>query len=236
MLRIAPSSAHSPITHRPPLLSTREAGAAPQVRLYAAICHAYDAAKIPDGARLWAARGLTQVERLAAAEARDPVPPPADIRRALAAATLEMRGQKARHAVPGEESGTALLEGLREAAGGDDKALVRAACRALEDPARRTLRHTPAAADEAHRAEVRGGGNGGVRGGGGALRLEPGPAKGGRRARWAAASPPAPLYGPLATTPPAPVSGLGSRRTPNRPSPSPLPTLRFPLPPPYPPP
>jgi hypothetical protein len=140
-----PARASRPMAATPP--------AAAQVRLYAAICHAYDSAKLPEGAQLWAARGLEQVKRLAAAEARDPVPPPAEIRRSLAAAALQMQAQVARHAAG--EPGDALLGALRDAAAGDERALVGAACRALEDPARRTLRHAEASPEELHRSQVR---------------------------------------------------------------------------------
>ena len=61
-----------------------------RARLYATVCLAYDDAKMHVEARGFAERGLKEIRRLKSVESLDPVPPPAAMKRILAAAELQM--------------------------------------------------------------------------------------------------------------------------------------------------
>jgi len=83
-----------------------------RARLYAAVCLAYEESKMRPEALAFAERGLAEVRKLQGAEALDPVPPPADMKRKMAAAELEMVINVLRHSGSGGPNGAEALKQL----------------------------------------------------------------------------------------------------------------------------
>eukprot|EP00282_Hemiselmis_andersenii_P045117 CAMPEP_0172048972 /NCGR_PEP_ID=MMETSP1043-20130122/1822_1 /TAXON_ID=464988 /ORGANISM="Hemiselmis andersenii, Strain CCMP441" /LENGTH=379 /DNA_ID=CAMNT_0012707919 /DNA_START=155 /DNA_END=1290 /DNA_ORIENTATION=+ len=137
-----------------PLNTTRYLGW--RVRLYTAVCLGYEESKTRDEegnerkmteeALAFAQRGLEQVQRLAAVEALDPVPPPAEVKKLLGLNELEMRVLVARY-TPGGDGGE-TLEALTAGSLGSTALVVQSVLRVLQDTTRRTIRHQPASEEE----------------------------------------------------------------------------------------
>jgi hypothetical protein len=123
-----------------------------RVRLYCAVCLAYEESKMKEEALAFAQRGLEQVIRLQKVEAIDPVPPPADVKRKLSLNELEMRTRIARYSEG--MSGADMLKMLNEGSMGSTAMVVSSALKTLHDGTRRTLRHVPASQAEAGRSEL----------------------------------------------------------------------------------
>lgn len=123
-----------------------------RVRLYCAVCLAYEESKMREEALMFAQRGLDQIIRLQKIEAIDPVPPPADVKRILALNELEMRIRVGKYSkgVSGEEQ----LETFNNGAMGSLPLVISSALKSLQDVNRRTLRHTSAGEDEEGKPEL----------------------------------------------------------------------------------
>jgi hypothetical protein len=123
-----------------------------RVRLYCAVCLAYEECKMKEEALAFAQRGLEQVIRLQKIEALDPVPPPADVKRILALNELEMRTRVARYSEG--MSGADMLQMFNQGSAGSTALVVASTLKTLHDSTRRTLRHVPASQAEAGRSEL----------------------------------------------------------------------------------
>ncbi|KAJ1485894.1 hypothetical protein T484DRAFT_2387924 [Baffinella frigidus] len=123
-----------------------------RVRLYAAVCLAYEESKMRPEALAFAERGLKEVQRLQAAEALDPVPPPADMKRKMAAAELEMLVNVLRCKTT--TGGADALKQITEAARDGFVATLRSVIHVCEDSQRRTLRHLKPTENEKCKAEL----------------------------------------------------------------------------------
>ncbi len=123
-----------------------------RVRLYCAVCLAYEECKMKEEALAFAQRGLEQVIRLQKIEGLDPVPPPADVKRILALNELEMRTRVARYSEG--MSGADMLQMFNQGSAGSIAMVVSSALKTLHDGTRRTLRHVPASQAETGRSEL----------------------------------------------------------------------------------
>jgi hypothetical protein len=120
-----------------------------RVRVYTAVCLAYEESKMLEEALSFAKRGLAQVQRLAKVEALDPVAPPADAKKILALNELEMQVLVARYSP--DADGASTLELFTNGGMGNKSLVVSSALKTLQDVTRRTLRHQPALETEASR-------------------------------------------------------------------------------------
>ena len=131
-----------------------------RTRLYSAVCLAYEDAKMKAEAQSFAERGLTAVQKLKTVEGLDPVPPPAAMKRLLAAAELEMLVNVIRYS--DNMSGSEAMEKLQELPQLKDQldkagsllTLTRAVIKCIQDSQRRTIRHVPVADYEAYKADL----------------------------------------------------------------------------------
>jgi len=133
-----------------------------RARLYATVCLAYEEAKMRTEALSFAQRGLQAVRKLNTVEGLDPVPPPAAMKKLLAAAELEMLINVIRYSNAAEMSGAQAMEQLQEVPqlkGQLDKPgalllLVRAIISCIEDSQRRAIRHVPPEEHEVYKTEL----------------------------------------------------------------------------------
>ena len=131
-----------------------------RARLYGAVCLAYEDAKMKAEAQSFAERGLKAVKKLQAVESLDPVPPPAAMKRLVAAAELEMLVNVIRYTEG--MSGSEAMEKLQELPQIKDQlekkgvllTLTRAIIKCIEESQRRAIRHIPAAEHETYKAEL----------------------------------------------------------------------------------
>ena len=131
-----------------------------RTRLYSVVCLAYADAKMKTEAQSFADRGLTAVQKLKTVEGLDPVPPPAAMKRLLAAAELEMLVNVIRYS--DNMSGSEAMQKLQELPQlkeqldkpGSLLTLTRAVIKCIEDSQRRTIRHVPVADYEAYKADL----------------------------------------------------------------------------------
>uniref|UniRef100_A0A7S0DWM5 Fibronectin type-III domain-containing protein n=2 Tax=Hanusia phi TaxID=3032 RepID=A0A7S0DWM5_9CRYP len=117
-----------------------------RVRLYTAVCYAYEEEKMRDEALQWAERGLAEVKKLQQIEDIDPVPPPASIRRMISSAEAKMMTCVYRcKATDGETVVNELLGVLSNSLPETTIAVIEM----LRSTERRTIRHLPPTEEEA---------------------------------------------------------------------------------------
>ncbi|EKX39048.1 hypothetical protein GUITHDRAFT_165079 [Guillardia theta CCMP2712] len=122
-----------------------------RVRLYAAVCFAYEEVKMKEEALHFAERGLAEVKKLQQIEEIDPVPPPASIRRMINSAEAEMMTCVYRcKAADGESVVNDLLAVLSDSL----SETIAAVIQILRSTERRTLRHLPPTEEEATKVSI----------------------------------------------------------------------------------